>query len=63
MSCEKQGGPYGRLSLIDGSLEPVHFRPVEEILREAVDRRLSSFKVNPETKQEIDRSGIDPLGR
>lgn len=32
MSCEKQGGLSMRLSLIDGSLEPVHFRSVEEIL-------------------------------
>lgn len=32
MSCEKQGELFYIASLIDGAVEEVHFKPVEEIL-------------------------------
>lgn len=32
MSCEKQSGHFYNLSLIDGSIEEVHFKPLKEIL-------------------------------
>lgn len=49
MSCEKQGGPYDRLSLVDGSIEKVHFRATEEIVENLLASISQLSKIEPES--------------
>lgn len=52
MNCEKQGGPFYRVSLIDGAVEEVHFKSVEEFLASILKlSKAESKSTDSETKR------------
>lgn len=55
MSCENKGRSYKRLSLIDGAVEGVHFKPIREVL--VSTDRLPKVEFKP-TGAKIERSFV-----